>query len=73
MSANPNENCLEGWQCPHCGSYGPFKVVGSAWFTVSDDGTDDHEDVEWTDDSPAECVTCGYAGTVKQFKRSSED
>ena len=53
-----NTNCLEGIQCPACGNEDRFRIAGKAFFTVTDDGTDDYGDVEWDDDSDAECAEC---------------
>jgi hypothetical protein len=68
---NPNENCLEGMRCPNldCGSYGPFQINAEASFTVTDDGTDDYEDVEWSDKSWCRCMECGNSATVDDFKK----
>lgn len=72
---NPNENCLEGMQCPECGDFGPFKIFAtkSGMVEVSDDGTDDLQgDTEWDDDSACECCGCGHLGTVRKFKGAPE-
>ncbi len=42
-----NTNCLEGIQCPQCGNADRFRIVATSLFTVTDDGTEDHGDVEW--------------------------
>ncbi len=63
-----NENCLEGMACPKCKGEEPFKIVVTTWMVVYDNGTDEHEDTEWDDDSPCVCVECGYAGKVKDFQ-----
>jgi hypothetical protein len=66
---NPNVNCLAGMRCPNpaCGSHGPFQIRGEASFTVTDDGTDDYENVEWYDDSRCRCNECQHCSTVKEF------
>jgi len=72
---NPNENVLEGFSCPNCGSFGPFKILASmtAWVRVSDDGTDPFSgDTEWDDDAPCECTECGHEDLVARF-HSSDD
>lgn len=66
--SNPNNNCLAGMSCPNCGSYGPFKIECASWFTVHDDGTDQHSDVSWDDESLCSCKSCDYGGTVEDFK-----
>ncbi len=70
--SNPNENCLEGMRCPNpdCGSYGPFQIRAEASFTVADDGTDDYEDVEWSDESWCRCIECQHCATVKDCKEA---
>lgn len=68
---NPNENCLDGFKCPKCGSFGPFRIRAtvSGETLVSDDGTEGVEgDVEWADTSSCRCVDCGHAGTVREFQ-----
>lgn len=57
-----NSNCLAGCRCPKCGSEGPFQVVATSVFLVSDAGTEDHRDVEYDADSPAYCSVCDWAG-----------
>jgi hypothetical protein len=67
---NPNENCLAGFECPECGSYGPFRIQAtvSGETTVSDDGTDGIDgDVTWEDTSACRCLDCGHGGTVRNF------
>jgi hypothetical protein len=63
-----NTNCLEGIKCPACDNEGRFRIAGTAVFTVTDDGTEDHGDIEWDDGSYAECTGCGRHGTLKDFK-----
>jgi hypothetical protein len=62
-----NTNILEGIACPQCGSEGPFKIHAESFFTVYDDGTEDHEDVEWYEDSSCQCGECDHEGTVKDY------
>jgi hypothetical protein len=62
-----NTNCLENIKCPECGNEESFRITATAVFTVFDDGTDDHGDVEWGDDSYAECTRCHHHGAVKDF------
>jgi len=63
-----NENCLDGMRCPGCGSLGPYMIRVTCMATVSDDGTDDFEGVEWEDDAPCTCNQCGHRAKVKDFK-----
>jgi hypothetical protein len=69
-----NVNILEGMRCPECKREGPFKISATSLFTVYDDGTDDHEDVEWDDNSDCQCTYCDHSGTVKDYtiKRQGE-
>lgn len=69
--SNPNDNCLEGWQCHKCKSYGPFWISAtvSAWVMMSDEGTIESttESTDWEEDSYARCVQCSHAATVEYF------
>lgn len=67
-----NTNCLEGIRCPTCGSTGWFAIRCSAWFNVTDDGTEydyEAEGPEWTDDSEIICGDCQHTGTVAAFRK----
>lgn len=66
-----NTNCLEGIKCPDCGNEDTFLIAGKSMFTVTDDGTEDHGDVEWDEDSYAECTECRRSGTLKDFEQAS--
>ena len=63
-----NTNCLEGMKCPKCGSLGSYTIGVTATVRVSDNGTDECGNIEWTDDSFCECDDCGHCGIVKDFK-----
>lgn len=58
-----NSNCLEGVECPHCGSQGPFRVPvevrGDA--VVSDDGIEEltRSESEFLYDTDWRCLDCG--------------
>jgi hypothetical protein len=65
-----NTNCLEGIKCPACGNEDSFRITATSVFTVTDDGTDHYRDVEWDDDSSAECTECLRHGNVKDFRNS---
>lgn len=71
-----NENCLEGLQCPGCLQESKLLMRATLWVAVTDDGTDPFDDdlkgrtdVEWDDDTPAECPDCGFDGPLKLFKK----
>lgn len=63
-----NTNCLEGIKCPSCGQEDSFQVIATTVFTLSDEGTGDHTDVEYDDDSPMYCTECPFEGNVSDFK-----
>ncbi len=63
-----NTNCLENIKCPACGNEESFRIAGTTIFTVTDDGTEDHGDIEWDDESYAECTACLRHGTLKDFQ-----
>ena len=68
-----NKNCLEGMCCPNpaCRNEGPFTIRAEANFTVTDDGTDEYDSVDWYEDSTCICIECGHAAEVKEFRRRS--
>jgi hypothetical protein len=66
-----NTNCLDGMQCPQCKSFEPFKIAVNTVMKVFDNGTDDHGDTEWDDDSYCECGECGFFATVADFSETS--
>jgi len=63
-----NKNCLEGIECPRCGSQGPFRIACTSMMDVEDDGTGDCEDIEWDDKSYCECRNCSAYATVRYFR-----
>ena len=68
-----NTNCLEGIQCPQCGQQDHFHIAGTSFFSVYDDGTDGHEDVEWDDDSFTRCPACNHEGKLLLFRCKVSD
>jgi len=70
--SNPNTNCLDGWKCPACGSYGDFKIDASIDVRVimSDEGTVEEQvsSTVWDGYSWAACCECGHEATVKDFQ-----
>ena len=63
-----NTNCLDGMQCPRCKSNGPFKIRATAFFTVTDDGTAEFDDLEYDDSNYCCCPECDEDGTVADFQ-----
>ena len=63
-----NTGCLEGMNCPKCGSEGPFAIEMSCFGVVYDNGIEDTQDFEWDDTNYCHCKDCGYDGTVRDFK-----
>ena len=57
--------------CPACGDDEQIDIAATVYIRLCLDGTDisaaENGDHEWTENSPAQCCTCGYTGTVRQF------
>lgn len=62
-----NENCLKDIRCPSCGNEDGFYIAGNALFHVTDDGTDEYEEVEWDCTSYVRCAKCNHEGDVSHF------
>jgi hypothetical protein len=60
-----------GLVCPKCGRGDRLSIAAVQWHDLLPDGTDNHGDVEWDDDSVAMCSTpdCVWHGTVGQLKQ----
>jgi len=58
-------------KCPRCGRNDEIDIAATVWVRLCHDGTsifDAHNgDHEWSDDSPAFCCACDYAGTAGNF------
>ena len=67
MITNPNTNCLAGFQCPECGSHGPFLIEVTTRMLFFDAGSDVHEDTCWSGNSACSCHDCGHECTVDSF------
>jgi len=71
-----NDNCLQGFECPKCGSLGPFwiQAVMRAEILMSDDGTVEEKDMstDWEEDSDCRCPECGYEAWVLDFTENQE-
>jgi hypothetical protein len=70
---NPNTNCLEGFQCPACKSYGNFWINAMilARVLMSDMGTVEEQptSTDWDEDSEVTCDSCGRVGIVAEFRK----
>jgi hypothetical protein len=66
----PNENVLEGFKCPKCGSEGNFKIEVCTVIEFNDEegAIDEGADKEWQPESFCACVACDHAATVKDFQ-----
>lgn len=64
------ETVVDVWdmQCPKCGDCDHICIAGTAWMTLTVDGTDADSDHEWDDDSAARCEKCDFFGTVRDFQ-----
>lgn len=64
----------QAWEmaCPGCSKDDRLEVAVTTWARLYADGTvpDDAEDGshEWDNDSPCQCASCGWHGTVKGAK-----
>lgn len=67
-----NTNCLEGIECPYCGSEEPFDIIGTARFRVYDQGSDIFWELEWEDNAFCECIECGYMASIAKFREKSK-
>ncbi len=66
---------MSDYQCPKCHTTdedGWFTVSGRASFVVDSGGVEDYHNVEWDDDSPMNCRTCGHSGIVRDFTPTDE-
>lgn len=73
-----NNSCLEGYECPECGSEGPFDITTmlKVKFQWSDEGAEDIEPVDdpsLDDDDDCVCCECGYRRLVRHFKKQEEE
>jgi hypothetical protein len=65
------------YKCPECGDESDSLLIRAwIWVLASEEGSDPDArevhngpggDHEWDDDSPAQCVLCGYGGKLKDF------
>jgi hypothetical protein len=57
-----------GMKCPKCGDCDHICIAGTAWMTLTVDGTGAESDHEWTPASAARCEKCEFIGTVADFE-----
>jgi hypothetical protein len=65
----PNKNNLCGIECPICGNEDRFMISAKSVFTLVDDGTEDHSDVEYGDENMASCPECRFASIWRMFHK----
>src|SRR5271166_6250716 len=60
--------------CPKCGEgCEEIAIQIPVWVRLTPDGSEVQDgDHDWSEDSPAECVSCGFKGTVKDFETKEE-
>ena len=63
-----NTNCLSNIKCPACGNEDEFRIRATTLALVTDDGVEDHADMEWDEDSYAECTQCLKSGKLSDFE-----
>jgi hypothetical protein len=68
---NGNDNCLYDIECPVCAHYSEFKIEIRAMVRITDEGTSDMYDSDWTDESFILCTNCNYHGAVREFRIKS--
>ena len=66
-------NCLQGIQCPQCGSEGPFYITVETLVLMRDDGSWDEytgDSDDWGEWSYIRCSNedCESEGTVREFR-----
>ena len=65
--SNPNENALQGMQCPECGHYEDFRITITTVAIVSDEGVESMGDKDWDDTSACSCQACNFMANVLAF------
>lgn len=61
------EDAIAGLRCPKCGVTDGFNIVFRSEGRMDKEGLEDHEDVEWDDESPCSCRKCVFHGSVADF------
>jgi hypothetical protein len=67
-----NDNVLAGLRCPKCMALEPFEIQASCVAEVWDDGIESSRDFEWDQDDNCSCLSCGFAGIVKDFTEKAK-
>lgn len=62
-----NENTLIDFACPKCGHRSDFHIEFKSVGRFSDMGCDEHDDMEWSDNSYCMCGNCNHVGAVEDF------
>jgi hypothetical protein len=63
-----NTNCLENTKCPECDNADRLFIESKTLAVVTDDGAETFGDMEWDDDSYAECPECRHSGKLREFR-----
>ena len=53
-----------GLACPECGQSDRLRVVAEWFITLTPDGIEGSDDLDWTDHSYCECPVCEWSGDV---------
>jgi hypothetical protein len=53
--------------CPECGDRDAISIEGKSWFEIYHDGTGEHEDIEWDNDSGCKCRSCDHVAKLRDF------
>jgi hypothetical protein len=68
---NPNMySPLYMFRCPKCGQYGRFEIAAETLLEVTDEGSEDIGDHEWSQDSFCRCPECEWQGKVGEASGS---
>ena len=73
----PNDNCLEGVQCPQCGNEDRFMISANVVAEVTDEGAEVASPLygngfEWDDSSMTRCPECDRGGPLKDFRAAAQ-
>jgi hypothetical protein len=68
-----NTNCLAGIKCPKCGNEDLFLISATCWATVTDDGVESTEDLEWDGESQCLCKQCRFTDGMHAFEEVNHE